>query len=375
MKLWFGMLVFLLAACGHSQAQQSGGSSAEVPPIRNFLKINQEFCTGGQPRLEHLEKLKAEGVKTVINLRTPGEHRAEEEENKAKELGLRYFNIPVVYGSPKDSDVDEFLKLTDDPANRPIFIHCTAAIRVGTFWLIRRVVRDGWTFEKAEEEAKQVGLVNAPHLTEFARKYIETHPVKQEQKKGGGKAMNTKPGKEVATIGGGCFWCTEAVFKELRGVDKVVSGYSGGHVNNPTYKQVCTGTTGHAEVIQVTYDPQQITFKELLEVFFVVHDPTTLNQQGADIGTQYRSAIFYHSPEQKTVAEEVIKQINAAKIWNGPIVTEITQFEKFYQAEDYHQNYFELNPEQGYCRVVIAPKVIKFRKQFLSKLKKQAAAH
>ncbi len=145
----------------------------DVPPIRNFLKINDQFCTGGQPRPEHLAKLKAEGIKTIINLRTPGEHRAAEEEEQAKQLGLRYFNIPVVYTAPKDEQVDEFLKLTDDPANRPAFIHCTAAIRVGTFWLIRRVLRDGWTFEKAEEEATKVGLVNAPHLTEFARNYIE----------------------------------------------------------------------------------------------------------------------------------------------------------------------------------------------------------
>ena len=366
MKLLMGMLVVLLTACSTGQAQQT-----EVPPIRNFMRVNADYCTGGQPRLEHLEKLKAEGVKAIINLRQPSEHRAEEEAAKAKELGLRYINIPVKYGEPQEADATEFLKVTDDPANRPAFIHCTAAIRVGAFWLIRRVVRDGWTFEKAEEEAKQVGLVNAPHLVEFARKYIETHPTKQEAKKGGGKAMNQKPGKETATLAGGCFWCTEAVFKELRGVDKVVSGYSGGHVNNPTYKQVTSGTTGHAEVIQFSYDPQQITFKELLEVFFTIHDPTTLNRQGADIGTQYRSAIFYHSPEQKEIAEQVIKQINEAKIWDNPIVTEVTEFKKFYQAEDYHQDYFALNPDQGYCRVVIAPKVNKFRKQFISKLKKQ----
>jgi peptide-methionine (S)-S-oxide reductase len=366
MKLLLGMLAVLLAACSDTQAQQ-----AEVPPIRNFFKINQDYCTGGQPRLEHLEKLKAEGVKAIINLRPPSEHRAGEEEAKAKELGLRYINIPVVYTDPKPEQADEFLKVMDDPANRPAFIHCAAGIRAGAFWLIRRVVHDGWTFEKAEEEAKQACLVNAPHLTEFARKYIEA----QAAKKGGGKAMNNKPGKELATLAGGCFWCTEAVYKELRGVDKVVSGYSGGHVSNPTYKQVTTGTTGHAEVIQFEYDPAQISYKELLEVFFTIHDPTTLNRQGADIGPQYRSAIFYHTPEQKTVAEEVIKQINAAKIWDAPIVTEVTKFEKFYPAEDYHQNYFALNPDQGYCRVVIAPKVNKFRKQFMSKLRKQAAVH
>ncbi|MGH9831451.1 MAG: protein tyrosine phosphatase family protein [Blastocatellia bacterium] len=147
----------------------------EVPPIRNFLKVNDQFCTGAQPRPEHLAKLKADGVKAIINLRQPSEHRAAEEEAKAKELGLRYFNIPVVFREPKDEQVDEFLKITDDPENRPAFIHCTAAIRVGAFWMIRRVLRDGWTIEKAEEEAKKIGLVNAPHLTEFAKKYIETH--------------------------------------------------------------------------------------------------------------------------------------------------------------------------------------------------------
>jgi uncharacterized protein (TIGR01244 family) len=147
----------------------------DLTPIRNFLKVNDQFCTGAQPRLEHLEQLKADGVKAIINLRQPSEHRAAEEEAEAKRLGLKYFNIPVVYRDPKDEQVDEFLKLTDDPANRPAFIHCTAAIRVGAFWLIRRVVRDGWTFEKAEEEARKVGLVNAPHLTEFARGYIERH--------------------------------------------------------------------------------------------------------------------------------------------------------------------------------------------------------
>ena len=368
MKVLLGMFALLLAACGSSKAQQN----TEVPPIRNFLRVNADYCTGGQPRLEHLEKLKADGVKAIINLRPAGEHRAAEEEAKAKELGLRYINIPVVYAEPKDADADEFLKVTDDPANRPAFIHCAAGIRVGAFWLIRRVVRDGWTFEKAEEEAAKVGLVNAPHLTEFARKYIASHPLKQEAKPKG-KAMNNKPAKETVTLGGGCFWCTEAVFTELRGVDKVLSGYAGGHVNNPSYKEVCTGTTGHAEVIQFTYDPAQISFKELLEVFFTVHDPTTLNRQGADVGTQYRSAIFYHTPEQKAVAEQVIKEINAAKIWDAPIVTEVTHFAKFFEAEDYHQDYFALNPEQGYCRVVIAPKVNKFRKQFIGKLKKQPA--
>ena len=146
-----------------------------MPPIRNFTKIDEQFCTGGQPRLEHLSKLKADGVRAIINLRQPGEHRAGEEEAMARELGLRYYNIPVNYREPKEEQVTEFLKLTDDAQNRPVFIHCTAAIRVGAFWMIRRVLRDGWTFEAAEEEAKKVGLREAPHLVEFARSYIEKH--------------------------------------------------------------------------------------------------------------------------------------------------------------------------------------------------------
>ena len=154
---------------------QAPAAQADPGPIRAFLQVSPQFCTGGQPRLEHLEKLKAEGVKAIINLRRPTEHRAEDEETKAKELGLRYFNIPVAFGDPKDEQADEFLKITDDPANRPAFIHCTAAIRVGAFWMIRRVMRDGWPFEKAEEEARKVGLRESPHLNEFARKYIAAH--------------------------------------------------------------------------------------------------------------------------------------------------------------------------------------------------------
>ena len=150
-------------------------ATQELPPIRNFLRINDQFCTGGQPQMEHLEQLKKDGIKAVINLRTPAEHWAAEEEATAKELGLRYFNIPVVFRDPKDEQVDEFLKITDDPANRPAFIHCTAAIRVGAFWMIRRVMRDGWTFENAEDEARTVGLRESPHLNEFARKYIASH--------------------------------------------------------------------------------------------------------------------------------------------------------------------------------------------------------
>src|SRR5499427_10209065 len=172
-KLRFSSLVFLAVSSlclfyPHSSAQ----SAQEVPPIRNFLQVNEQFCTGGQPRLEHLAKLKSDGVKAIINLRQPSEHRASEEEAEAKKQGLRYFNIPVVYGEPKDEQVDEFLKITDDPENRPAFIHCTAAIRVGAFWMIRRVLRDGWTVEAAEEEAKKIGLREAPHLTEFAKNYI-----------------------------------------------------------------------------------------------------------------------------------------------------------------------------------------------------------
>ena len=176
--------------------------------------------------------------------------------------------------------------------------------------------------------------------------------------------------KEVATLGGGCFWCLEAVFKDLKGVEKVESGYCGGMMPNPTYRQVCTETTGHAEVVKVTFDPQAISFKDLLEVFFTIHDPTTLNRQGADVGTQYRSAIFYHTPEQKTVAEQVIKDLNAAGIWDVPIVTEVTPFKAFYRAEDYHQEYYRNNPDQPYCQMVISPKVAKFRQKYLAKLKK-----
>lgn len=177
---------------------------------------------------------------------------------------------------------------------------------------------------------------------------------------------------EVATLGGGCFWCIEAVFADLQGVTQVVSGYTGGHVVNPTYRQVCGGQTGHAEVVNVTFDPNRISFKEILQVFFTIHDPTTLNRQGADVGTQYRSAIFYNSPEQKATAEQVIEELNAAQLWNAPIVTEIAPSDVFYRAEDYHQDYFKNNPYQPYCQVVVAPKVAKFRKQFTERLKQTA---
>jgi peptide-methionine (S)-S-oxide reductase len=173
----------------------------------------------------------------------------------------------------------------------------------------------------------------------------------------------------VATLAGGCFWCLEAVFDELKGVESVESGYSGGHVQNPNYAQVCDGDTGHAEAVQVTFDPQVLTFKDLLTVFFTIHDPTTLNRQGNDTGPQYRSAIFYHNEAQKRTAEEVIREIQASGIWDAPIVTDVTPFDKFYMAEDYHQEYFKKNPFQGYCRVIIAPKVAKFRKHFMDRLK------
>jgi peptide-methionine (S)-S-oxide reductase len=183
--------------------------------------------------------------------------------------------------------------------------------------------------------------------------------------------MNGKnrPGTEVATLAGGCFWCLEAVYDQLKGVEDVVSGYIGGQVPSPSYQAVCTGTTGHAEAIQIVYDPQVVSFRDLLDVFFTIHDPTTLNRQGADVGTQYRSAIFYDSAEQKAAAGQAIADITAQHIWDNPIVTEVVPAPTFYPAEDYHQEYFARNPNQGYCRVVIAPKVAKFRKYYLEKLK------
>jgi peptide-methionine (S)-S-oxide reductase len=173
--------------------------------------------------------------------------------------------------------------------------------------------------------------------------------------------------KEVATLGGGCFWCLDAVFRDLRGVEGVVSGYAGGEVANPSYESVCAGTTGHAEVVQVTFDPEILSFRELLEVFFTIHDPTTLNRQGADRGTQYRSTILFHSPEQQATAAAVIADVQP--LWNDPIVTEVAPLETFYPAEEYHQDYYRANPGQRYCQVVIAPKVAKARKEFLGKLK------
>jgi peptide-methionine (S)-S-oxide reductase len=176
---------------------------------------------------------------------------------------------------------------------------------------------------------------------------------------------------EVTTLGGGCFWCTEAVFSQLKGVEKVESGYSGGALENPTYEQVSTGMTGHAEVVQITFDPDVISFKELLEIFFSTHDPTTLNRQGQDVGTQYRSVIFYQDDKQKAVAKQVIKEISEEKIFDRPIVTQLEPFKAFYKAEDYHKDYFKRHPEQSYCGAIIAPKLEKLRAHYLSKLKLQ----
>lgn len=174
---------------------------------------------------------------------------------------------------------------------------------------------------------------------------------------------------EKATLAGGCFWCLEAVYDELRGIENVESGYAGGRRPNPTYEQVCSGTTGHAEVVQITYDPAQISFRELLDVFFTIHDPTTLNRQGNDLGTQYRSAIFYHDDEQKRIAEETIRELEDDKTWDEPVVTQVMPLTEFFPAEDYHRDYYARNPGQGYCRVIIAPKVAKARQKFLDKLK------
>ncbi|MCA9470500.1 MAG: peptide-methionine (S)-S-oxide reductase MsrA [Nitrospirales bacterium] len=178
-----------------------------------------------------------------------------------------------------------------------------------------------------------------------------------------------KQGKEIATLGGGCFWCLEAAYDQLKGVESVESGYMGGAAQNPTYEAVCMGNTGHAEVVQVTFDPTIISYRELLEIFFAIHDPTTLNQQGNDVGTQYRSVIFYHSPEQQKVAQEVIAAFTDEKIFDRPIVTQVVPAETFYLAEDYHQEYFARNPSQPYCAYLINPKVAKFRQQFATKLK------
>ena len=177
---------------------------------------------------------------------------------------------------------------------------------------------------------------------------------------------------ELATLAGGCFWCLEAVFEQLRGVTKVASGYAGGHVPNPSYQAVCTGTTGHAEVVQVAFNPDEIAFRDLLGVFFTLHDPTTLDRQGGDVGTQYRSAIFYHDDEQRHTAEEVVRELEAEHVFDDPIVTKIEPLQAFYPAEEYHREYYRRNPNQPYCRAVIAPKVAKLRSKYLARLKQQA---
>jgi len=181
--------------------------------------------------------------------------------------------------------------------------------------------------------------------------------------------VNSQADLQTTTLGGGCFWCLEAVYEQVQGVQEVVSGYAGGNRPDPTYEQVCTGATGHAEVVQVTYDPEDVSYRELLEIFFDIHDPTTLNRQGADVGTQYRSAIFYHNEAQKESAEEMIQELEASDRWKNPIVTQVQPLDTFYRAEEYHQEYFRKNPNQGYCRMVVAPKVSKFRKHFVAKLK------
>lgn len=181
--------------------------------------------------------------------------------------------------------------------------------------------------------------------------------------------MSRDVATEAATLAGGCFWCLEAVFRELEGVESVVSGYTGGTVPRPTYQQVCSGRTGHAEAVQVSFDPDRVSYRHILEVFFSVHDPTTLDRQGGDVGTQYRSAIFYHDERQRDIAREVIRELGEARLWKDPIVTQVVPLDKFYPAEEYHQEYFARHPEQGYCQMVVSPKVAKFRKQWAGRLK------
>jgi peptide-methionine (S)-S-oxide reductase len=185
-----------------------------------------------------------------------------------------------------------------------------------------------------------------------------------------GEANAPSATREVATFGGGCFWCIEAVFEQVRGVDKVESGYAGGTDAAPSYQQVCTGRTGHAEVVQMTFDPTVISYRDILDIFFAIHDPTSLNRQGSDVGTQYRSVIYYHSPQQKRTAEDRIRELNATKIWDKLLVTEVAPFQAFHKAEEYHQHYFQQNPTQPYCQLVVSPKVDKFRKEFAARLKR-----
>jgi peptide-methionine (S)-S-oxide reductase len=189
-----------------------------------------------------------------------------------------------------------------------------------------------------------------------------------------GSPAPSSAAREVATLGGGCFWCTEAVFTELQGVERVVSGYAGGHTVRPTYEEVCTGGTGHAEVVEITFDPRVLSFHDLLTVFFTVHDPTSLNRQGADVGTQYRSVILYHSSEQQKVAEATIRELESAGIWPRKFATQVAPFTEFYPAEEYHRNYYARNPAAAYCQMVVAPKVAKFRKHFVDRLKSRPLA-
>src|SRR5690348_8229595 len=187
------------------------------------------------------------------------------------------------------------------------------------------------------------------------------------------KIMSATSDKEIATLAGGCFWCLEAVYDEVKGVHSVDSGYMGGRSRNPTYEEVCSGTTGHAEVVQIAFDPAVVSYQDLLEIFFVIHDPTTLDRQGNDVGTQYRSAIFYHSPEQRRIAEETIRNLEADKVFDARIVTQVVPAEVFYPAENYHQEYFQRNAGQPYCQYVVAPKLAKFRRKFLEKMKRASA--
>jgi peptide-methionine (S)-S-oxide reductase len=189
-----------------------------------------------------------------------------------------------------------------------------------------------------------------------------------------GKETKNEGRAEIATLGGGCFWCLEPIYEELQGVKDVEVGYAGGHVANPSYEQVCSGRTGHAEVVQIHFDPDVIAFDDILRVFFTMHDPTTMNRQGADVGTQYRSIVLYHDAAQKATAEHVIQEIEAEGIWDSPVVTQIEPLDTFYRAEEYHQEYFRKNPNAGYCRAVVAPKVSKFRKKYRDRLKQTAAA-
>ena len=206
------------------------------------------------------------------------------------------------------------------------------------------------------------------YLVSFLCISVMTNPATGAQKDM--KTKVTENINEEITLGGGCFWCLDAVYREIRGVEKVLSGYSGGSVANPTYEEVCTGSTGHAEVVQITFNPRIITAEKLLQIFFVIHDPTTLNRQGADVGTQYRSIIFYRNQKQKDVIDKVIGELKKDKVYKNPIVTEVVPFQSFYAAEDYHQDYYSQNKEQGYCRVIINPKLEKFKKTFRDNLKK-----